>query len=285
MYLLQMIKDVGVLATCPNCGSSLTDVYCSACGQKKFDRKELTFVHFIKDSVEHITHFDGKIFQAIKLLFTKPGWLTREFSLGKFNSYIKPFTLFLLLNAFFFFLGHQLLSIKDADYTYYTQEYPGARKFFNEYISTHHTTVEEVSSRFNHTKELFQKLSYFILIPLFALGLQLLFIRRKKLHIEHLVHAIHTFCWYIITLVVLIPPLEWLFRLLHWRDSFELVTMLMLTFLCLVYNLISIKRIYSLRFFAALLYAIPATALMIFLDGYIYGMMNFFFTWLSFKLH
>jgi len=280
-----MKEELAALGICSNCGATITGTYCAKCGQKRYSRHEMKFTHFVKEAVEHITHFDSKIFLAIKYLFLRPGFLTREFGNARFNAYIKPFTLFLLLNTYFFFVGHQLLSIKDADYSYYMQQYPKARNYFETYALKHNKTSIEVQHQFDHRKETFQKLSYFFIIPLFAIGLQILFIGRKKMFVEHLVHSIHTFCWYIMTLTIIIPLVVLLFEEFNWRGGgFETILLIFISLASFLYNLFSIRTIYAFEIVTAFLFAVPLTFLMIFLDTSFYTWMNFFLTWLSFKL-
>ena len=55
-------------------------------------------VHFIED----IFHYDGKLFATIKLLFTKPGFLSKEYLGGKRTTFLHPIRFYLFTSAFFF---------------------------------------------------------------------------------------------------------------------------------------------------------------------------------------
>lgn len=269
---------------CTNCGTVVHGKYCSNCGQKKFDKRELTVAHFFEDAVHTFTHFDSKIFKAVQYLFTRPGFLTKEFSRGRINSYIKPITLFILLNAFLFFFIHVIFPFKDADYNFYMKKYPATEKIFNAYQQTHRLTHKEVEEKFNTTLEFYKKLEYFIIIPLFGAGLYLIFIGRKKFYIECLVQAIHTFSWYVLSIIVLIPLTVIIAELLHRHNQyFDTALTGILFVLCLVYNYLSIKRIFSFKSVIAFLYALPATSLMIYLDTKFSGWLIFELSTLHFR--
>ena len=263
---------------CTNCGAVIHGKYCSNCGQKKFDKNELTIVHFFEDTLHSFTHFDAKIFKAIQYLFTKPGFLTKEFSKGKINTYIKPITLFILLNAFLFFFIHVIFPFKDSDYNFYMKKYPRTEKIFNAYQQTHNLTHSELEEKFNATLEFYKKMEYFIIIPLFGAGLYLIFVGRKKFYIEYLVQAIHTFSWYVLTIIVLIPLAVIVAELLHLHNKyFDTALTSILFIVCFIYNYFSIKRIFSVKSIIAVIYTLLVTSLMIYLD-------TFFSGWLIFQL-
>jgi hypothetical protein len=231
-----------------------------------------------------VTHFDSKIFKAIALLFTRPGFLTREFSAGKINSFIKPFTLFLLLNAFFFFLGHGFLNIKDADYTYYAQRHPKTENVLQQYKLSHNTSEAAVVQKFNALKEGYQKMIYFIIIPLFGVGLHLIFARRGRLLTESVVHAIHTFSWYILTLMIVVPVMfviQYIFNVR--QQSFEILLLCVLFILALIYNYLSVRTIFFLKVWPSMIYALVMTSLMMYLDSLFSGWLIYQFTMMHFR--
>jgi hypothetical protein len=67
---------------CANCGASLSGVYCATCGQKAAPL-DPTVGDFLHDLVHEIAHVDGKIVRSVRLLLTKPGFLTREYVEGR----------------------------------------------------------------------------------------------------------------------------------------------------------------------------------------------------------
>ena len=273
-----MDKKTQHTVSCTNCGTPMHGIYCSQCGQKKFSKHELTITHFLQEAIHAFTHFDSKVFKAIFYLFAKPGFLTKEFSLGRVQKHIKPLTLFLLLNAFFFFLGHRIFSIKDADYTYFIEKYPAKQKIFATFKESHNLSEIEVAQKFNVKKEFYQKLIYFIMIPLFGVGLNLIFFNRRKLFIENLVHAIHTFSWYILMLIVVVPLVLVISEVLNIsHQQFEKLLIYIILCIAFIYNYLSIKRIFSFKPVLTFIYAIPVTLLLIILDIYFEG-------WLIFKL-
>lgn len=80
----------------------MQDRYCHHCGQENTEPRESVghlIAHFFKD----ITHFDGKFFGTLKRLATRPGFLTREFALGRRAHYVNPVRMY-VFTSFVFFL-------------------------------------------------------------------------------------------------------------------------------------------------------------------------------------
>jgi len=63
--------------TCANCGAVLAGELCAECGQK-VTALNPSLREFLHDLVHELAHFDGKIVQSVRLLLTKPGFLSRE---------------------------------------------------------------------------------------------------------------------------------------------------------------------------------------------------------------
>jgi hypothetical protein len=86
---------------CANCGAALHGSYCGACGQKATALNPTTH-DFLHDLTHELLHVDGKIFKSVRLLLTKPGFLTREHFEGRRARYISPIRLYLVFSVLFF---------------------------------------------------------------------------------------------------------------------------------------------------------------------------------------
>ncbi len=102
---------------CLNCNAVLEGRFCHICGQQNIEPKE-TVWHLISHFFQDITHFDGKFFSTVKYLITKPGFLSREYMLGRRASYLNPIRMYVFTSAFFFliffnFYQHKAVSAND----------------------------------------------------------------------------------------------------------------------------------------------------------------------------
>ena len=86
---------------CMNCGTPLKGMYCHRCGQYALDVHQPLW-KYIRQYFENMYQFDGKIWMTLRLMFTRPGFLTNEFNAGKINSYVHPFRLYMCVSVVFF---------------------------------------------------------------------------------------------------------------------------------------------------------------------------------------
>ncbi|MDH7462542.1 DUF3667 domain-containing protein [Chitinophagaceae bacterium 26-R-25] len=88
---------------CLNCETEVIGRYCHVCGQENIEPKE-SFGHLLMHFFNDITHFDGKFFSSVVMLFKKPGFLAKEYMKGRRASYLNPIRMYVFTSAIFFFL-------------------------------------------------------------------------------------------------------------------------------------------------------------------------------------
>src|SRR5678816_4577040 len=89
------------LTACPNCGAALDGAFCAQCGQKAAPLNP-SLSQFIHELFHEIAHVDGKILQSVRLLFTRPGFLSREQFEGRRARYVSPIRLYLIFSVVYF---------------------------------------------------------------------------------------------------------------------------------------------------------------------------------------
>lgn len=267
---------------CLNCRFVVKGRFCQRCGQENVEPKESVW-HLVSHFFQDITHFDGKFFSTVKYLFKKPGFLSREYMIGRRASYVNPVRLYVFTSAFFFLIFFSFIKIdkktivNDARmngktfaetelldslaFDAYTKNInegddngakPMTRAAFKHYFDSsvvkgkvHFTNTDyktkaeydsvlrsgkkkhnwfqrqliykeiELNEKYNNEggnifKEyvniLFHSLPqmFFILLPLFALILKLLYIRRKDYYyVNHAIFSIHFYIfWFIVMLAM-----------------------------------------------------------------------------------
>ncbi len=87
--------------SCLNCNAVVQGRFCHICGQENIEPKE-TVWHLISHFFQDITHFDGKFFSTLKYLLFYPGFLSREYMMGRRASYLNPIRMYVFTSAFFF---------------------------------------------------------------------------------------------------------------------------------------------------------------------------------------
>lgn len=99
---------------CRNCAAKLeiTDVYCHACGQVN-SIKKLAIKDFFAEFFANTFSYDSRIWRTVRHLLFKPGYVSKQYILGKRTSYANPFRFFFSVCLIFFLLVQTTNFIKE----------------------------------------------------------------------------------------------------------------------------------------------------------------------------
>lgn len=101
---------------CLNCNAAVQGKYCHVCGQENIEPKETAW-HLVTHFFNDITHFDGKFFGTLKLLIIRPGFLSKEYMIGRRNSYLNPIRMYIFTSAFFFLIFFSFFKVNEKEVT------------------------------------------------------------------------------------------------------------------------------------------------------------------------
>jgi Protein of unknown function (DUF3667) len=211
------INDGRHSEVCLNCGERTPGNFCPTCGQAN-DNFHVSTWKIVSDFVGDYLTVDLKFFKSVLPLIFKPGFLTREFCAGRRLRYISPFRLYLFISFVYFFLlpfySGQLLhfdlnkpptteipssSSKDSKKPSEIQVHTGDEERDDKITKAINEKVEKVVSTNGKNLpkllmetfvEQFPKIM-FVLLPIFAIFLKLLYLRSKRFYAEHLIFALH----------------------------------------------------------------------------------------------
>ena len=194
-------------ASCTNCGKELSGHYCSACGEKKINKHDVTILHFIGHTFHEFTHLDSKLFKTFKYLFFRPGFLTEEFIAGHRKRYMNPIQLFIVANLFYF-LFSSLFGINTFT-TPLRYLITGPMGQVLHHMVDHKLAVTgksyaEYEKEFDHEAIVEAKSLVIIMVPLFSMALSLLYYRQKRYFIEHLIFSLNFYSFILFGLNVLL---------------------------------------------------------------------------------
>ena len=219
---------------CKNCEGPLTAVadYCPSCGQsvRMISRP---WLEFAREMLAELLDFDGRMLRSMKLLLTRPGFLSYEYINGRRVAYTSPIRIYLVISLVFFFVLPLIL--------------PGS-------------SITSPDHEFS--VELYSK-GMFLLLPVFALLLKIFY--RQFFYIDHLVFTVHLFSAMFIVFAILLS-IETL------ADRYILVMLVQVIFLIymLAYFVIALHTFYRqswlksiLKFFGLLIIFLPILAITI----------------------
>jgi len=234
------LKETGTseTMTCKNCGHQGTGRYCSQCGQDYSEFRK-PFRELLTDIFDLI-NLDERIIHSIRPFIFKPGFLSDEYLQGRRKKYISPFRLFLLMSLIFFFLAqatsNRYSSNSNEDWVQIRTDTSdvvitddslaiellsndslfgprndtlNTRKSMRKANRNQHireSAVQALTNKSLFLQGFYETISYslFLLMPIFALLLKLLFLRRRVYYIEHLIFSIHMHSFALLVLSVMI---------------------------------------------------------------------------------
>lgn len=91
------------LDSCQNCGEALTGDFCGKCGQRHKESRR-AFILLLQETLYTVFELDGRAYKTLWYLFTKPAFLSTEYTKGRRASYTPPLRLFLVISIGFFLL-------------------------------------------------------------------------------------------------------------------------------------------------------------------------------------
>jgi hypothetical protein len=206
--------------------------FCDACGQsvKQFSRP---WLEIVREVVKETLDLDGRMFQSLSLLMTRPGFLSTEYIRGRRVAYTPPVRMYLVISLLFFLVLPLIL--------------PEPRN---------------VSPDHQFSVDLYSK-GMFVMLPVFALLLKLFY--RRFFYWDHLVFSIYLFSASYIVFAFLLS-LETL------ADQYLLVALVQIVLLLYMvgYWLLALRNVYEenwlrtvFKFFGLLLLFLPALAILI----------------------
>jgi hypothetical protein len=207
---------------CQNCGILLRGPYCSACGQHDVDYHRSLWP-ILEDSLEGFLHVDGKFFRTVRFLFTRPGFLTKEFNAGRRVAYTQPLRLYIFASLLFFTTSLLIkhpptqAEIAQAKTEAVKMQQGGTGKnaaatpkvgsdiqnaapsaFDRIFGHIRHVGPKDLTREVQH---LFPTLGFFCL-PILATLLLAAYPRSRLVYVEHLVFALHLQAFYFLAALV-----------------------------------------------------------------------------------
>jgi hypothetical protein len=86
---------------CRNCDTKLVGPYCAACGQRA-DEYSVSLAVLARDAADEYLSFDSRLFRTLVALVFRPGYLTRQYLVGRRARYVRPLRLYIVASLLFF---------------------------------------------------------------------------------------------------------------------------------------------------------------------------------------
>ncbi|MEO8448100.1 MAG: DUF3667 domain-containing protein [bacterium] len=257
-------------ALCQTCHTPLVGTYCHVCGEKKLSREDFTIKKFLTQTVDVLAHFDSKLFKSVYYLVARPGFLPYEYNHGRRVKYAKPIQIFFVLNIIYFlilnYIGFDTVTnpLKDHLDNFIYGSF--ATSMVDHKLQEQNLSMSEFETQFYNEIYVESKLLIFLMVPMFALCLMLLFYGSKFLYYEHLVFSTYFFSFILLFYTVFLNIFDYtVYYITEYNidvskiievDDFIATVIAQLT--ALAYLFLAFKKAYSISSRAAAVKAISA---------------------------
>ena len=199
---------------CRNCGQPAGPAFCGHCGQELADGR-ISTLRLLQDLLSDWFSLDGRLVRSLRGL-ARPGRLTESYLAGRRASYLRPFRLYVVASILLFssllslqppdaskielYIGGQLVTQHSTDrerrrLTFFEAKSPLSRwmadYFAGDVERLRQLPPQELIDDFFGGLRRTLPLALILFLPLLALALKLLYLRRKRFFVEHLLFAIH----------------------------------------------------------------------------------------------
>jgi len=188
---------------CANCGTQLAGHWCHACGQRAADHHR-SLRHLAYETVESLTHADGRLWHTLGLLALRPARLTRDYLIGRRASEIPPLRLFFVTLLLVFAFGSLFGGLHMNVHSTTPGDLAAATKAIDKvsidgmpvlsaWLRTHLIRAVADPQAVLHNMSEWGERFAVLLLPLSALGLRMLFPFRRDVKLfDHMIFTMHS---------------------------------------------------------------------------------------------
>jgi hypothetical protein len=190
------------IRNCKNCGARLEGEYCSACGQAA-NTEIPSFWQLTVEFLDDLYSLDSRIWRTVIRLLFRPGELTRDFLAGRRARFLPPLRMYLVMSFLYFLVASALSdsvpvepvdTSTDVDAACVFDDLPGFldTPSWRERLDRICRRIAADGGRsFSDALSDNFPLMMFLVLPLVAVFMKLLYAGTNRYYIEHLLFLLH----------------------------------------------------------------------------------------------
>jgi hypothetical protein len=267
-----VVHEIEINGACLNCQAQLNGPFCARCGQRDLPA-EPPLRELIAEAWDTFVSVDGKVAMTLRLLVSRPGALTKEYLTGRRARFLPPLRLYLICSLVYFLISAAAPALKPKNVTLktgnekvtltaQTKRQPldsaalaakidsASRKYTNWFSRRMKiNSIRVGNDGHNFTSEFNAQMPrlLFVLMPLFAGLLALVYRSRHRRYAAHLIVSLHLHAFFFSAFAIAIAA-RWLPDRLGAKFVTPLITLWMLAYVPL-----ALRRVYGGRVMPAIL--------------------------------
>jgi hypothetical protein len=220
--------ETSVPVRCLNCDALMSGRFCAECGQAASD-PDPTLRELLRELAAELLLWDGKLLATFRRLVAKPGELTREYLAGRRVRYISPLKLYLTCSVIFFLLRSivpaptmvvrtgGVVKTQLGGIVLQEQQDGEVVKSMDRLAQSRTSRLRQIAGQragnaLRHKQAFAAVLReniprmMFVLVPLFAALMALVFRARRMHYPKHLTFALHAHAFLFLALIPTLVP-------------------------------------------------------------------------------
>ncbi|MCH9681933.1 MAG: DUF3667 domain-containing protein [Deltaproteobacteria bacterium] len=208
---------------CLNCDTIVEQQYCPACGQRRGDFRKSSW-RLLGEVFRETLEVDGRVWRTLRAM-ARPGALTREFNAGRRRQYMSPVRLYLFVSLMLFaVVGLSVrfstetaagntpvqFDLEEQALADWKPDNPLATSVRDRLVELSRMDEERRSQELIRAALEHAPLVMFVLLPIYALLLRLVFVRTRWLYIDHLIFSLHVHTVWFLLLTLGLALVPWL---------------------------------------------------------------------------
>jgi hypothetical protein len=181
--------------SCKSCGNQFTGVYCNQCGEKILQPADRSFKKFLSNILIAVTFADSKFAKTLWLVLKDPGFVSLEFANGRTVKYLKPISLFFVLNLIYFLFPVIQLFNASLNTQMLSPFSDLIRPIVAKKMVMEHLDMASFALVYGTKSTSLAKLMVMLFVVLASLPLNLLYRKRNRYFTDHVGYAVELACF------------------------------------------------------------------------------------------
>jgi hypothetical protein len=178
---------------------------------------------YLVELFEVVTNADSRFVRSFRALLVQPGELTAAYFSPRRDEYLRPQQVLLFCSVFFFFaqplIGFNGLNSPLEIHLSQTPYSPLVEPWVMAEVARRGMDLEAYRAVFDAAVDAHARSLAFLLVPIFALLVTLVFWRPRRFLLEHLVFATHVIAFLLLLMAPLVLALSTLARFAYWAGA------------------------------------------------------------------
>ncbi len=189
--------------SCKNCGGTTLGKFCANCGQRTYDHTNRSIKNLLTEFFGNLFFFDNRFWLSIRYLIRYPGTMSKEYLAGKRRKFLAPISIFLFSNLAYFLvnpLTDYSLPLHDQ---MNSQPYSVfAKEMVETKLGKEQLELSVYARDYNQASLNISKSVMILNVPIVAVFVFLISLRRTKFYYDSLIFSLHYFSLFLLMLVV-----------------------------------------------------------------------------------